>query len=101
MCGAIRGVWPAHTESLDDDSALFGFDRPYATCFVFQVENGVDKPGAFCWSRSYRNKDGNYKPCKPKGYGSDGWTKWVGADDDAFEFQHTVSVCGLACTEFE
>ena len=44
-CVVQSGAWPAHTESLDDDSALFGFDRPYATCFVFQVENGVDKPG--------------------------------------------------------
>ena len=96
---------PIRSRSMMNDSALFGFDRPYATCFVFQVENGVDKPGAFCWSRSYRNKDGNYKPCKPKGYGSDGWTELEQCDseDDDSDDKSVVTnnCCGTPCTEFE
>ena len=118
-CVVQSGAWPAHTESIDDDDVIIG--SPYATCFVFQVDNGVDKPGAFCWSRSYQNKDGDWKPCKPLGYGSDGWTEWVGADDDVdtgvimnsidnksngpygpiSSARDTVSACGPPCTAFE
>ena len=56
----------------DDDDNLLNSD-PYFTCFVFP--DGVANTD-YCWSRSYINKDGDWLPCKPQGYGSDGWVDY-------------------------
>ena len=85
---------------IDDDDA-FGSD-PYSTCFVYW-EKGV--PASYSWSHSYKTSDGDWKPCKPKGYGSGGWAEYgkpkayVGGDWDGSGKK--LDVCGPPCTLFE
>ena len=90
-CVVQSGPWTppgTYRKSVDDDAA-FAFHSPYSTCFVFQGAKND-----YCWSRSYINKHGDWKPCKPEGYGSGGWTEYSRDDD-------IVNQCGLPCTEFE
>ena len=36
-----------------------------------------------CWSRSHLvDDDGNWEPCKPKGYGGNGWTEYSKCTED-------------------
>ena len=103
-CVAQSGGWPANTVTTDNNEmALSG---PYSTCFVFQ--SGAAKTD-YCWSRSYINKDGDWKPYKPKGYGSGGWTesqsKKFGESGDCngkgYYSGYKANYCGPSCNEFE
>ena len=100
-CVVQSGLWPRYEELYDDDG-LFRSKAPYATCFVWYDNNVATK---YCWSRSYLNKGGDWKPCKPKGYGSGGWTELEQCDiEDADSDDKGVvlnNCCGTPCTEFE
>ena len=106
-CVAQSGAWPFGTGSVDDD-ATFGPNTPYATCFINSSVvsyNDDNSSSDLCWSRSYKNSDGDWKPCKPKGYGSGGWAEYgkpkayVGGDWDGSGKK--LDVCGPPCTLFE
>ena len=95
------GAWP-HDALVIDDDELFRSKAPYTTCFVWYDNNVATK---YCWSRSYLTKGGDWKPCKPKGYGSGGWTELEQCDiEDADSDDKGVvlnNCCGTPCTEFE
>jgi hypothetical protein len=95
-CVVQSGAWPYSTASHDDDDqvALFG---PFATCFVSQ---GGVAASDYCWSRSYYDGD-DWKPCKPQGYGSDGWTIYADCNDNDACVRNEFNGCGPPCTEFE
>ena len=100
-CVVQSGAWP-HDALVIDDDELFRSKAPYTTCFVWYDNNVATK---YCWSRSYLTKGGDWKPCKPKGYGSDGWTELEQCDseDDDSDDKSVVTnnCCGTPCTEFE
>ena len=101
-CVVQSGAWP-HDALVYDDDGVFDSKAPYATCFVWYDNNNVATK--YCWSRSYLTKGGDWKPCKPKGYGSDGWTELEQCDseDDDSDDKSVVTnnCCGAPCTEFE
>ena len=70
---------------------------------VFVFQGDVELETDYCWSRSYNNKDRDWKPCKPKGYGTGGWTEYVcyAVNDNCVGLAAYVNECGLPCTEFE
>ena len=97
-CVAQSGAWPYGTTSYDDDGADHA-SGPYAICF--QLQGGVAQ-NDFCWSRSHINGDGDLDPCKPQGYGSDGWLVYNVCDESTdFCTKKAVHDCGRPCTEFE
>ena len=97
-CVVQSGAWPYGTASYDDDGADHA-SGPYGTCF--QLQGGVAQ-NYFCWSRSHINGDGDWDPCKPQGYGSDGWTIYADCDDTTgICLGEVVHDCGRPCTEFE
>ena len=49
--------------------------------------------GAYCWSHSYYDGDGDWQPCKPNGFGET-WNYGSPSDNAHLE------TCGTACTEF-
>ena len=97
-CVAASGGWPPGTETVTDagtnsfleDDANY-FSCPYSTCFEWVGVESLQNDR--CWSHSYVNGDGDWKPCKPKGYGSEGWTEY----EDGVK----LNECGPPCTEFE
>ena len=94
-CVVASGAWTPNGVSVDDDDA-FG-SAPYSTCFVYW-EKGV--PASYCWSHSYKTSDGDWKPCKPKGYGSllhedSVWT------DRNINHDQEFNDCGPPCTDFK
>ena len=99
-CVVQSGTWTPGTKSVDDDAAFSS--GPYATCFISLYDQ--HPPPYLCWTRSYINKDGDWKPCKPKGYGSGTWTEYGHgeySDGCGIGDEDKVNCCGPPCTEFE
>ena len=99
-CVVQSGAWTPGTKSVDDDAAFSS--GPYATCFISLYDQ--HPPPYLCWTRSYINKDGDWKPCKPKGYGSGEWTEYGHgeySDGCGIGDEDKVNCCGPPCTEFE
>ena len=95
-CIPASGPWPGwisrkHSD-VDDDNPYDPRNRPFQTCF--SLRGGED----YCWSNSYYDS-GDWKPCKPNGFGPQGWAFYltrngVGAQDT------NIETCGTGCTKF-
>ena len=99
----FTGPWPTNSYSADDDrhddddGNNPNKGKPYVTCYSYKDPlyfNGGDAE-AQCWLTSYKDGWGNWKACKPKGYGT-GW-EFGTPTNDRMDKTHT---CGTACTEF-
>ena len=96
-CVPASGPWPTGSVSTDDDSDDGLTDRPYVTCF--------SSPYHHCWSHSYYDSSGDWKPYTPNGFGKE-WVFDSPSDDDGpWPFDghvtlHQVESCGTPCTEF-
>ena len=86
-CLPASGSWPGFNNVRNDDG---GDNGPYVTCF-YNKNSVLYAPVSYCWSRSYKNWAGDWKPCTPQGFGEN----WV----DAAYF-NTDTGCGTPCPKF-
>ena len=91
-CIPASGPWPGwisrkHSD-VDDDNPYDPRNRPFQTCF--SLRGGED----YCWSNSYYDS-GDWKPCKPNGFGPQGWAFLLTRNNPG-----NIETCGTGCTKF-